>query len=409
MLITGGCDFVGFHLTQHVLRAEPSCQVHVLDINTSRNRVQKSNITYHTCDITSAQAVDDVVQKATIFHAASPDSMVLNDARFFDVNVTGTRNLLSSLAKLNSRNDNGGGTARALVFTSSSSVIHDNVSDLLDADETLPVLQPPAQKRVYTLTKATAEAEILAANRKKSGSWSGSWSSSAGKVDDKDDDDDRGLLTCSLRPCTAIGEADTICLGKMLPNAVAGRTRFQMGKGRNVYDIMYVGNLADAHILAARHLPPPRGHPPPPTSSSSSSSSSPKGKDKEDKNNSRVDGECFNITNDERILFWVFARKVSATAGHPIAPKDITVIPVWIGLLIAWVSEWIVWLSNFGNREAQPNMTVEGCRLSTIHRTLNVGKAKRVLGYRPRVSLNEGIERGVRWWLDEHGGGGGKL
>ena len=399
VLITGGCGFIGFHLTQHVLDAEPSCQVHVLDIDTSRNRVDHSNVTYHTCDITSAQAVDDVVQRAkprTTFHTASPDSMVLNGARFFDVNVTGTRNLLTSLTKLNSSN-NKGGTARALVFTSTSSVIHDNVSDLLDADETLPVLQPPVQKRVYTLTKATAEAEILAANRKKSRSGSGSGSSSTGKNDDEEDDNS-GLLTCSLRPCTAVGEADTVCLGKMLPNAVAGRTRFQMGEGKNVYDFMYVGNLADAHILAARRLLSAWGQPPPPPSS-------PEGK-QEEKNNGRVDGECFNITNDERVLFWDFARKVSAAAGHPVAPQDIKVIPVWIGLLMGWVSEWVVWLRSFGNPEAQPNMSLEGCRLSTIHRTLNMEKAKRVLGYRPRVSLDEGIERGVRSWLDEHGYGG---
>ncbi len=358
VLITGGCGFIGFHLVQRILTAEPSCHLHVLDINTSRNRRTHANITYHTCDITSASAVDAIIQKAlprTIFHAACPDSMIPNDAHFFDVNVIGTRNLLDSVARI--------GTARCLVFTSTSSVIHDNVSDLLDADETLPVLHPPAQKRVYTLTKATAEAEILACNRKKG--------------------DCRGLLTCSLRPCTAIGEADTICLGKLLPTAVAGKTRFQMGGGKNVYDFMYVGNLADAHILAAQHLLAAWGKPTP-------------------LQEKRVDGECFNITNDERILFWDFARKVSAAAGHPVKKEEITVVPVWIGLLMGWVSEWIVWLKS-GGRE-QPNMTLEGCRLSTIHRTLNSEKAKRVLGYRPAVSLDEGIDRGVRWWLEKNEG-----
>lgn len=242
------------------------------------------------------------------------------------------------------------------------------MSDLLDADETLPVLQPPAQKRVYTLTKATAEAEILACNRK-----NGS---------DNNNTNDRGLLTCSLRPCTAIGEADTICLGKMLPTAVAGKTRFQMGEGKNVYDFMYIGNLADAHILAAQHLLAAWGKPAPPREK-------------------RVDGECFNVTNDERILFWDFARKVSAVAGYPVKKEEITVVPLWIGLLMGWLSEWIIWVKS-GGRE-QPNMTVEGCRLSTIHRTLNVDKAKKVLGYRPAVSLDEGIERGVRWWLEKNG------
>ncbi|KAM0803751.1 hypothetical protein BDR22DRAFT_837774 [Usnea florida] len=352
VLITGGCGFIGFHLVQRILTTEPSCHIHVLDINTTRNRIVKDSLTYHTCDISDAPAVQNVLQKArprTIFHVACPDSMVINDAHHFKINVLGTRNLLSSAAEI--------GTVRALVVTSTSSVIHDNVTDLLDADETLPVLQPPAQKRVYTLTKATAEKEILEANRRNG---------------------DSDMLTSSIRPCTAIGEADTICLGKMIANAVAGKTRFQMGDGKNVYDFMYVGNLVDAHILVAHRLLSAWGNPAPP-------------KEK------RVDGECFNITNDERVLFWEFTRKVSAAAGYPVKKEDIKVVPVWVGLLMGWLGEWIVWVKSGGRR--QPIMTVEACRLSTIHRTMSIEKAKRVLGYRPAVSLDEGIERGVKWWL----------
>ena len=44
-------------------------------------------------------------------------------------------------------------------------------------------------------------------------------------------------------------------------------------------------------------------------------------------------------------------------------------------------------------------MTREGIRLSTINRTLNGAKAKRVLGYQPQVSIEEGTKRGVTWWL----------
>jgi sterol-4alpha-carboxylate 3-dehydrogenase (decarboxylating) len=176
VLITGGCGFIGYHLIKHILSSEPGYQIHVLDINASRNRV--TNVIYHICNIVSASAVNEVVQKAkpcSIFHIACPDSMVINDKLFEDVNFQGTRNLLSSAQEV--------GTVKALVFTSTSSVIHDNLTDLLDVDETLPILRSPAQKRVYTQTKATAEEEILTANR-------------AGG--------DASLLTCSFRPCTGI-------------------------------------------------------------------------------------------------------------------------------------------------------------------------------------------------------------
>ena len=84
-------------------------------------------------------------------------------------------------------------------------MIHDNLSDLIDADETLPVLQYPAQKRVYTLTKAEAEADILAANRESG---------------------DASMLTVLLRPSSSFGERDTVTIGKIVANARAGKARF---------------------------------------------------------------------------------------------------------------------------------------------------------------------------------------
>lgn len=224
VLITGGCGFIGRHLVQHLLDSNPDCRIHVLDINTKKNRF--AGVSYHACDISSAGAVDQVMQEAqprVIFHVACPDSMVILPELFERVNVDGTRNILSSAAKL--------GTVQALVFTSTSSVVHDNRTDLIDADETLPILRPPVQKRVYTLTKATAEEDVIAANRKGG---------------------DRSMLTVSIRPCTAIGEADTVCLAKMISVAEQGKAKFQMGAGQNIYDFMYAGNLADAHILAAQ-------------------------------------------------------------------------------------------------------------------------------------------------------------
>lgn len=349
VFITGGCGFIGCHLVQHLLESDPKCQIHVLDIDTSRNRFP--SVTYHTCDISSAEAVDKAMQEArpcTIFHIACPDSMVILPELFEKVNVGGTRNILSSAAKL--------GTVQALVYTSTSSVIHDNVTDLINADETLPILRPPIQKRVYTLTKATAEEDIIAANRKGGNS---------------------SMLTVSMRPCTAIGEADTVCLGKMIPRAEEGKMKFQIGNGKNIYDFVYVGNLVDAHVLSAQALVKSYGKPPPPA-------------------HERVDGENINVTNDERVLFWEFTRKVAAAAGHPVKEEEIKVIPVWVGLFMAWCSEWAAWMQG----SQQPTMSSEAIRLSAINRTMSVEKAKRLLGYRPTVSLDEGIQRGVKWYMN---------
>ncbi|KAF7884730.1 uncharacterized protein EAF02_005066 [Botrytis sinoallii] len=352
VLITGGCGFIGFHLVNHILESEPTCEIHVLDIDTTRNRVP--NVTYHTCDITSLPGVESVMLQAqprTIFHVACPDSMVLQPSVFQEVNVNGAQNLISAAFKV--------GTVQAFVNTSTSSVIHDNISDLIDADEDLPVLQYPAQKRVYTLTKAVAEAEILAANRKYG---------------------DSSMLTVSLRPATAFGERDTICMGKIVDVCRQGKGKFQIGAGKNEYDFIYVGNLAEAHILAAQALLRAYGKPVPPLET-------------------RVDGQTFNIINNERILFWEFQRRISAAIGFPIKDEDIKIIPKWLALLMAVIGEYVTWIRSFGNR--QPRVTRESVRLTTIIRTLNGDKAKRVLGYTPNVSILEGIERGGKWFVEE--------
>lgn len=65
------------------------------NMNTERNRIP--TVIYHTANITSANAVDRVMQEAkprVIFHTASPDPMVILPKVFEDVNVGGTRNLL---------------------------------------------------------------------------------------------------------------------------------------------------------------------------------------------------------------------------------------------------------------------------------------------------------------------------
>jgi sterol-4alpha-carboxylate 3-dehydrogenase (decarboxylating) len=355
VLITGGCGFIGSHLVDAIRASEPNCQIHVIDIDTTRNRVVDSRVTYHTGDIAKLSDVEDTMSAArpcTIFHVACPDSMVTLDVSVFhNVNVVGARNLLEVAEKT--------GTVKAFINTSTSSVIHDNISDLIDADENLPVLHYPAQKRIYTLTKAEAEAEILAANRKHG---------------------DSSMLTLSLRPATAFGERDTICMGKIVSNCRQGKGKFQIGPGNNLYDFIYIGNLVDAHLLAAYALLHGYGKPAPTKAV-------------------RVDGETFNVTNDERILFWEFHRSISASVGFPVKKEDIKIVPKWVALLTAFISEYSTWIFSWGTKQAA--VTREAVRLTTIERTLNGEKAKRLLGYQPKVSIQDGITKGGQWFVNE--------
>ncbi|KAL1849676.1 erg26, C-3 sterol dehydrogenase [Diaporthe australafricana] len=352
VIITGGCGFVGSHLAEGLLAENPSCQIHVIDINTERNRVP--GVHYHTCDITSSADVESVfveIKPQTVFHVASPDPLFLNPTRFRSVNVDGTKHLLDAAKKTKS--------VKAFVYTSSSSAIHDNVSELIDADESLPVLRYPAQKRVYTLTKVEVEDDILATNRQ---------------------DGDSSMLTVSIRPATAFGARDFGFLGKVIAQARAGKANVQIGPGKNYYDVTYISNLVDAHLLAAHALINAYGKAAPPLER-------------------RVDGQAFIITNDEPVLFWDFQRAIAASIGMPVKQEDIKVVPYRVAMLAATVSEWSTWIFSFGKKQAP--ITREAVHLSTITRTLKCDKAKRILGYKPKVGVYEGLEESSKWFVEE--------
>lgn len=62
------------------------------------------------------------------------------------VNVEGTRTVIEACEKTG---------VTVLVYTSSASVIHDNASDLVNADERWPVIPPALQTEYYSLTKVS--------------------------------------------------------------------------------------------------------------------------------------------------------------------------------------------------------------------------------------------------------------
>lgn len=69
--MTGGWGFIGFHLITGILQDEPECVVHVIDIDTTRNRIP--SVTYNTADISSPSDVErvfNIAKPRTVFHLA---------------------------------------------------------------------------------------------------------------------------------------------------------------------------------------------------------------------------------------------------------------------------------------------------------------------------------------------------
>jgi sterol-4alpha-carboxylate 3-dehydrogenase (decarboxylating) len=353
ILVTGGCGFIGYHLVSRLLETSPSSHISVLDLPTSLPRYP--NVKYYDVDVSIKPDVQDALEKirpTVIFHAACTYSLALPAETHIRINTLGTINVLQAAQSV--------GTVKAFVYHSSSSVVEDGLSSMYNSTETSPVLFKPRQKFPYPLSKALAEKAVLEANRKD------------------------GILTTSIRPAGTFGEADYEMIDKLVTSAQSGRANVQIGDGSNTYDFLYVGNLVSAHLLAAKAL--------------LRASYIPEDEIREEE---RVDGEVFNITNDEPWLFWDFHREVAKQAGFPVRKEDIKILPRWLMMVIAFFAEWWVWVFSGGRRER--TLQRSGVKYAWLTRTLSCGKAKKVLGYRPTIGIQEGIERSVRWFLEEKG------
>lgn len=340
VIVVGGCGFLGHQIVSQLL--ETTTEVSVLDVRTDRNRLP--SVTYHEGDISSVKdvlSVFEYVRPAVVIHTASPSIFTQSMSFFMRINVDGTRNLLECAERVG---------VKAFVYTSSASVLHNTVSDLINVDESAPVLYMPDQKEAYNHTKALAEDLVLAANRK----------------------NDSNMLTVSLRPSGLFGEGDPTAVKTMVDAAAAGKYKYQIGDGKNLIDWTYAGNAAHAHILAAKALLRAYASPARPDSE-------------------RVDGEAFLLTNDEPIPFWEFVRGLGAAAGYPTNPQQIQEIPVALALMIAITLEWLVWFASLGRR--QTTKLSLGMRFGCMTRTSCIDKAKTRLGYKPLVNMQEGIKR----------------
>lgn len=196
------------------------------------------------------------------------------------------------------------------------------------------------------------------------------------------------MVTCALRPAGIFGEKDTSFTFKILEHCAKASPfvlSLQLGQNNNLFDFTYVGNIAHAHLLAAyrltitkTRLEAGQGLP---------------------LDHERVDGEAFNITNDSPVYFWDMTHAAWALAGKTIEPEQVWQLPEGVlepvGAVLETVMGW------FGKT---PRLTQRAVRYSCMTRYFSCIKAKARLGYRPVISVDEGLARAVGFVVAKDGG-----
>ncbi len=166
-----------------------------------------------------------------------------------------------------------------------------------------------------------------------------------------------GLEACVVRPMAIYGPGDP---GRflMLFRAVR-RGRFLMfGDGETFYHPCYIDNLVDAFELAATHP--------------------------------KAAGETYLIGDDRYVSLNELVRAVAASLGREVRIVHLPFAPLW---LAAVACEALCWPLGI-----EPPLFRRRADWFRQTRAFTVDKARRELGYVPRVPLAEGLARTAAWY-----------
>nr|AEH41505.1 C-3 sterol dehydrogenase/C-4 decarboxylase [Endocarpon pusillum] len=372
VLIVGGCGFLGYHVVDQFLNfaseedlplpkpatstrtSKPDAasfefptlrsryplyaktEVHVLDLRCNRNRLPGA--TYHEgdlCDPASLLPVFREVKPQVVINTASPTYDAPREI-LRKVNIEGTKTLLEVAG---GAHGDWGGKCKAFVHTSSSSVVHDCLNDLINADERWPLVRPHPVE-YYTESKADAEEIVLEANKKHN-----------------------DMLTCAIRPAGIVGERDragmTDALLQTAAHAPDWQLHFQFGEGNNLFDCTYVGNVAYGLAVAAEAL--------------LHTSARIAAGEAVPLDHEKVDGEAFIVTNDSPAYFWDIARYVWTLYGRTVSMSKVWQLSKGFLLLVGALAEMSTYITG-----KKTKMTRQSIR------------------YTPLAGLEEGLARAVK-------------
>ncbi|MCC7118612.1 MAG: NAD-dependent epimerase/dehydratase family protein [Anaerolineales bacterium] len=169
-----------------------------------------------------------------------------------------------------------------------------------------------------------------------------------------------GLAVVTIRPRALFGPGDTVIFPRLIPRLRSGRLPI-LGDGENVVDLTYIENVVDALLLCAEA----------PTLAL---------------------GKKYNISNGEPVKIWKLIERLCDELNLPRPKRKIS---LQIAQSVATFLEGIYTLIP---THPEPPLTRLAVGMLANSSTLDISAAKKDLGYQPKVSVAEGVEKFLAWW-----------
>jgi nucleoside-diphosphate-sugar epimerase len=317
--VTGGTGFIGSRLVRRLIEEGHSVRLLARD-RKKAERLFGKEVAVIVGDVGDERALRAGTSGADcVFHLAAQVGDFGPRRGFYDTNVRGTQAVVDAADRAH---------AGRFVFMSTNAVT--GMRRTTTTDESAPYATTGGH---YGISKGMAERIIRRRH------------------------EENGFPAVILRPPIVYGPGSHNWVVRPLVLMGEGKMVLIDG-GRGLCWHLYVDNLVDAAVLAARH--------------------------------DKAPGEVFIVGDGKDDTTWGdYFGRLAKMAGYGPITKN---LPKTVAQGVARVSYGLYTL--FGMR---PVLTPLGVGIITSAAPLSIDKARRLLGYRPRVDLDEGMARIERW------------
>jgi 2-alkyl-3-oxoalkanoate reductase len=168
-----------------------------------------------------------------------------------------------------------------------------------------------------------------------------------------------GVPAVVLRPGVIYGPRDRTVLPRLIELLRERRLPY-LGGGKRAFNCIYIGNLVEAIFLAVEQP--------------------------------KALGQVYNLTDGEVVSK---RRFIEAIADGLRLQKPTRSAPLWLARIVAWYMERQA--RRTGASQA-PRLTQARLKLFGFNLDFSIDKAKRELGYRPRVPFEEAMKETIAWY-----------